>query len=125
MTIEEGRELFARSGIDYAIHGLEAYLMGQPEIAAVLAIVPALELLKRQKQYEWHNLRKNPEDLPKLNGRSYRPCLVVIHYDRMPVYAEYEIFEGYGPGFYGFSLDQIIAWRYIEPFEEDEDVSND
>ena len=74
------------------------------------------ELIDKDKKYAWHDLRKNPNDLPKTNGFSYIPCLICT--ESSPAeYAEYEYFEGYGWGFYGFNFESIKAWRYIEPFE--------
>lgn len=71
-------------------------------------------------KYRWHDLRKNPNDLPKTSGFSFFPCLILMEYSSIPKYAEYEFFEGYGWGFYGIDLKSIIAWREIEPLEVEE-----
>lgn len=72
------------------------------------------EILKEQDKYKWHDLRKNHKDVPKdcvlyvytklKNGR-YTVSLW-NHYE-FPAYPE------------GTDLE-VIAWREIEPFEEDE-----
>lgn len=81
------------------------------------------ELIMREEIYRWHDLRKNPEDLPEIIAAD---CLTISVSGKYIV----RTYEGIGiKGFldsYGHELKthqreemQVIAWRYIEPFEED------
>lgn len=105
------------------------------------AINIAIEALKHQEQYRWHDLRKNPEDLPGEDDcqDTFYEC---VHegqedesYPAYPVY-QYATDLGFGswenifdPVTLGFvdsefitikemGLEPIIGWRYIDPFEE-------
>lgn len=53
-------------------------------------------------RYRWHDLRKNPEDVPNDQRQVYVAC-------------EYELYE---TDFYPF-CEGTLAWREIEPFKED------
>lgn len=80
------------------------------------------DALERVEKYAWHDLRKNPEDLPYDDNTEFIVC------------AEYDngircVTLGCFMGNEGMVLPElgnwmrnkyhIIAWRYIEPFEED------
>ena len=83
-------------------------------------------------KYKWHDLRKNPEDLP--SGNCY--CCVLVE-DGEYAICEYSVdckcfgetvtekhyelqSEPVESWFEGFDEDFIaIAWRYIEPFEDE------
>ena len=70
----------------------------------------AIEALEKADKYRWHDLRKDPNDLPKgyievcsqeiWGGKEYTMC-------------------SYGSWYW--QNHNIIAWREIEPFEEDEE----
>ena len=73
-----------------------------------------------QYKYRWHDLRKNKEDLPIKEGL----YAVVVQYDTELS----EIGFGYYENMYGYSsgwsalrpnYGSIIAWKEIEPFEEE------
>lgn len=75
------------------------------------------EYEKDYSPYRWHDLRKNPEDLPE--ERSHVIC---CHGGKRKYYtatwfcknAFWCADEEYG----SFPYEDVIAWRYIEPFEE-------
>lgn len=95
----------------------------------------AIEDFKRQEKYKWHDLRKNPEDLPEEGADNVLFCYKhpVCRVDDIlcerlnecdyfddeckHVYLMYEVNDGepssWDDGF-------AIAWREIEPFEEEE-----
>lgn len=82
---------------------------------AIDMAIEALEAVGKADKYKWHDLRKNPEDLPDT------PRLVLTKIDFE--YWEYEIsrymqFEC--TGMWMNQKAQPIAWREIEPFEEEE-----
>lgn len=91
----------------------------------------ALRLLNehRKGRYRWHDIRKNPEDLPTKDGRYlvFAKCRKKGRYGReSEPYVDYLIanFSEFADGCHFFGdtrTDLVIAWREIEPFEEVED----
>ena len=84
------------------------------------AIEMAIKALEKADKYKWHDLRKNPDDLPEAIGGGYESeyGLVMIgtpewnsweqayyHHDKK----EWSTYE-----------QDVFAWRYIEPFKEGE-----
>lgn len=90
------------------------------EMAASENIVNALAddiLMDVQKydKYRWHDLRKNPDDLPDediypvlvLDGD--RKCLAFISPIGGCMWVDYSTDN---------DLENVVAWKYIEPFKE-------
>lgn len=94
------------------------------------------ELRKYKEKYRWHDLRKNPDNLPDVEhrrkayfyvvqaGKEARPAILQYKKDfGFGIYNEF----GNGPKFTGIDTDLIapvVAWKEIEEFEsegEDED----
>ena len=85
------------------------------------AIEMAVDALKNADKYRWHDLRKNPDDLPEAIGGSYvseyvfvmigtpgwNNCEWAYYHHAKKVWSTHEQQDGF-------------AWRYIEPFEEEE-----
>lgn len=72
---------------------------------------------EKEKKYAWHDLRKNPDDLPDT------PRLVLTKIDFE--YWEYEISRYMQFEYTGMWMNQKaqpIAWREIEPFGGEKDV---
>lgn len=73
------------------------------------------EALEKAEKYKWHDLRKNPDDLPTTHGMK----LVYIDthgwghaYDTdVFVKGEFNMFSRY--------TDSVLCWREIEAFEEE------
>ena len=76
------------------------------------------ELLKADK-YRWHDLRKNPDDLPRVvngNGESEYVLVKTGCFEWCDMEMAY-----YSYAKRQWSIDNyVLAWRYIEPFEEEE-----
>ena len=84
------------------------------------AIEMAIKALERANKYRWHDLRKNPDDLPKADEYGCSEYVLVMigtpewngweqayyHHDKR-LWSTYE--------------QDVFAWRYIEPFEGEED----
>lgn len=90
-----------------SLNFLDAILNGNEE-----AMQYAVFLYEQAEKYKWHDLVKNPEDLPKNTG----VYLVKRPTDRW-TYCEYTVFV------YNKKLwreQSVIAWREIEPFEVEE-----
>lgn len=93
--------------IEWLTHMLEA-----PASTSVVAYSTAIRgLLEYHTKYRWHDLRKDPDDLPTADG------VYLVAYKQ----------EKYGTrlflnGTFAFnyelkaSLSNLIAWREIEPF---------
>lgn len=100
----------------------------------------AILALEKQEKYRWHDLRKNPDDLPSEKDPAYTwyEC-VHENYEEDLCRPYYQFDNGefgywrdkYHPVSLGFidsefetiddmNLEKVIAWRYIEPFEEEE-----
>lgn len=88
----------------------------------------AISAMKKADKYKWHDLRKNPDDLPE--EREYGFSDPVLAYD----------WADYGACRYDFKKNKwytsdlnfryeddsahacdIVAWRYIEPFKQEEE----
>ena len=81
----------------------------------VTATLMAIKALEKLEKYKWHDLRKNPNDLPNVETR----VEIVLDLIRSKV-NNFGTLVKYGKwAVNGFitPLD-VIAWREIEPFEE-------
>lgn len=85
---------------------------------------------KEAEKYRWHDLRKNPNDLPE--GKDYYSSFVIVATEsctdfctiaRMDFPMNEWIEIGTGDDIAG-EYGEVIAWRYIEPFDE-KSVSNE
>lgn len=72
------------------------------------------ELAEKEEKYRWHDLRKNPKDLPKTICEY--ACDVAVEWENGDI--TYDIQSD-------FVVPQdtncytVIAWRYVEPFGEE------
>lgn len=70
----------------------------------------AEEALEKADKYGWHNLRKNPTDLPREN-RMYWVCVEGFDTKYTSTYWDGYVWWGYS----------VIGWKEIESFEEVEE----
>lgn len=92
------------------------------------AIDKAIEALEKQSitekasdKYRWHDLRKNPNDLPIKDGL-YAVAVKYFAEEKSEIgFGQFENMYGYGSGWSAImpSCGTVIAWREIEPFEEE------
>ena len=76
-------------------------------------------LLMEKEKYAWHDLRKNPEDLPPIAET------VIAWFERGDVCAVVRYHDGYAYN-EAYALramqiehqSEIVAWKFPEPFEE-------
>lgn len=87
------------------------------KIGAKEAIDVAIEVMEKAEKYRWHDLRENPDDLPKENG-DYMVWYHAINgvYDGAKVM--YYSTAGWLTG-KTRKKEGVIAWREIEPFESE------
>lgn len=86
----------------------------------VTATRMAIEALEKSEQYKWHDLRKNPNDLPEINYDNRKSNEVIVLGARGGLNIAYRHLSEVCDAFYtkGNRLWSVIAWREIEPFEE-------
>lgn len=103
------------------------------------AFETAIEALEKVEKYKWHDLKKNPDDLPVLKiGNECVEVLVkdvaepfTLQYDdAIMKFGEWcDIYDSYTLGYLDSEFkewdtsvyEEIIAWRYIEEFEGQEE----
>ena len=83
------------------------------------AIEMAVDALKKADKYRWHDLRKNPDDLPEDNG--YGKSEYVLVMIGTPEWYSCEwAYYSYNAKMWSTYDQNVFAWRYIEPFKEEE-----
>lgn len=81
----------------------------------------AIKALEKADKYKWHDLRKNPDDLPEAIGGSYVSEYVLIMIGT-PGWNNCEwAYYKHNHKEWSTYEQNIYAWRYIEPFEEEEE----
>ena len=76
--------------------------------------------LKKADKYRWHDLRKNPDDLPEDNGYGCSEYVLVM--TGTPEWNSWEqAYYHHGKRLWSTYEQDVFAWRYIEPFKEEED----
>lgn len=81
------------------------------------AIYTAIEALEKADKYRWHDLRKNPDDLPEADGNSESDYVLVMI--GTPEWNSWEqAYYSHGKRLWSTYEQNVFAWRYIEPFEE-------
>ena len=84
------------------------------------AIYVAIEALEKADKYRWHDLRKNHDDLPEAIGGSYVSEYVFVMIGT-PGWNNCEwAYYKHNHKEWSTYEQNIIAWRYIEPFKEEE-----
>ena len=76
--------------------------------------------LKKADKYRWHDLRKNPDDLPEpiCGGDESDYVLVMIG---TPEWNSWEqAYYKHDERMWSTYDQNVFAWRYIEPFKEEE-----
>ena len=75
--------------------------------------------LKKADKYRWHDLRKNPDDLPEADEYGCSEYVLVMI--GTPEWNSWEqAYYHHGKKLWSTYEQNVFAWRYIEPFEEEE-----
>lgn len=83
------------------------------------AIEMAVEALEKADKYRWHDLSKNPDDLPEADGNSESDYVLVMI--GTPEWNNWEqAYYHHGKRLWSTYEQNVFAWRYIEPFKEEE-----
>ena len=85
------------------------------------AIYVAIEALEKADKYRWHDLRKNPDDLPEAIGGSYVSEYVLVMIGTPEWYSCEWAYYSHNAKMWSIYEQNVFAWRYIEPFEEEEE----
>ena len=76
--------------------------------------------LEKSDKYRWHDLRKNPDDLPEADEYGYGSEYVLVMIGT-PEWNDCEwAYYNHNTRLWSTYEQNIFAWRYIEPFEEEE-----
>ena len=86
------------------------------------AIEMAVDALEEADKYRWHDLRKNPDDLPEAIGDGYESEYVLVAIGTPKwYYCEWAYYNHDKKVWSTHEQQDGFAWRYIEPFKVDED----
>ena len=73
--------------------------------------------LEKADKYRWHDLRKNPDDLPEAIGDGYESDYVLVMIGT-PEWNDWEqAYYHHGKRLWSTYEQNVFAWRYIEPFK--------
>lgn len=76
---------------------------------------------KKADKYKWHDLRKNPDDLPEAIGDGYESEYVLVMIGT-PEWNDCDwAYYNHNTRMWSTYGQNIFTWRYIEPFEENKD----
>ena len=95
-------------------HSLNGYVYG--------SLFVLQELIDKEDKYRWHDLRKDPNDLPRnLLGKELLICRKsscgTNYYDLC--YHDKKGFNYCDSEYGDIYLDNVLAWKYIEEFENE------
>ena len=85
------------------------------------AIEMAVEALEKADKYRWHDLRKNPDDLPEADEYGCSEYVLVM--TGTPEWDNHEwAYYNHNTRVWStpFCEQNVFAWRYIEPFKGEE-----
>lgn len=84
------------------------------------ACILAVEALEKADKYRWHDLRKNPDDLPEAIGGGYESEYVLVMIGTPEWNSLDWAYYNHDKKEWSTYEQDVFAWRYIEPFEEEE-----
>ena len=76
--------------------------------------------LEKADKYRWHDLRKNPDDLPEADGNSESDYVLVMIGTPEWNHCEF-VYYNHNSRVWSTYEQNVFAWRYIEPFKEREE----
>lgn len=83
------------------------------------ACILAVEALGKADKYRWHDLRKKPDDLPEAIGGGYESDYVLVMTGTPEWNSWEQAYYHHGKRLWSTYEQNVFAWRYIEPFEEE------
>ena len=79
-----------------------------------------LKALEKADKYKWHDLRKNPDDLPEADGDGYESEYVLVMTGTPEWNSWEQAYYHHGKRLWSTYEQNVFAWRYIEPFKGEE-----
>ena len=76
--------------------------------------------LEKSDKYRWHDLRKNPDDLPEAIGDGYESGYVLVMIGTPEWNSWEQAYYHHDKRLWSTYEQNVFAWRYIEPFKERE-----
>ena len=105
--------------LKYSIEPNQGFMECRTGVISEKAIKISIEALEKADKYRWHDLRKNPDDLPEADGNSESDYVLVMI--GTPEWNSWEqAYYHHGKRLWSTYEQNVFAWRYIEPFEEEE-----
>ena len=106
--------------LKYSIEPNQGFMECRTGTISEEAIKMAVEALEKADKYRWHDLRKNPDDLPEADEYGCSEYVLIMigtpEWDNHEwAYYNYNT-KGWSTPFYE---QNVFAWRYIEPFKEE------
>ena len=92
----------------------------RPLGSSLEAWIMAIKALKKADKYRWHDLRKNPDDLPEAIGGGYESDYVLVMIGTPEWNSWEQAYYHHGKKLWTTYEQNVFAWRYIEPFKEGE-----
>ena len=104
--------------LKYSIEPNQGFMECRTGTISEEAIKMAIEALEKADKYRWHDLRKNPDDLPEADEYGCSEYVLIMigtpEWDNHEwAYYNYNT-KGWSTPFYE---QNVLAWRYIEPCE--------
>ena len=105
--------------LKYSIEPNQGFMECRTGVISEKAIKISIEALEKADKYRWHDLRKNPDDLPEADGNSESDYVLVMI--GTPEWNSWEqAYYHHGKRLWSTYEQNVFAWRYIEPFKEEE-----
>ena len=76
--------------------------------------------LEKADKYRWHDLKENPDDLPEAIGGGYESEYVLVMIGTPEWNGWEQAYYHHGKRLWSTYEQNVFAWRYIEPFKEEE-----
>ena len=76
--------------------------------------------LKKSDKNRWHDLRKNPDDLPEAIGGGYESEYVLVMVGTPEWNSWEQAYYKHDKQLWSTYDQNVFAWRYVEPFKEEE-----
>ena len=86
-----------------------------------VAFEEAIKALEKADKYRWHDLRKNPDDLPEAIGGGDESEYVLVMIGTPEWNSWEQAYYHHGKKLWSTYEQNVFAWRYIEPFKEEAD----
>ena len=78
-----------------------------------------IKALEKANKYRWHDLRKNPDDLPEGFEGGYESEYVLVMIGTPEWNSWEQAYYKHDKRMWSTYDQNVFAWRYIEPFKEE------